>query len=85
MKSHILTFAAAFAILALVSSAASAAWVVRHGAPARWYGARRVVVVPAYPLVVPTTVYSTNYVIGPRGHIRHVVPVRTISTPVYVW
>ena len=47
---------------------------------------RPVVVAPVYPVVTPvtTTIVGPNVVIGPRGRLKYVTPVRTIAAPIYL-
>lgn len=87
MKIRRVSLAVALAIVVLASSTAEAArFFYRRAVPVRVHAGRPVVVAPVYPVLTPmaTTIVSPNIVIGPRGRVRFVAPVRTIGVPVYL-
>jgi hypothetical protein len=86
MKIRLLTLAVALSVVALASGTAEAArYYFRRTHPVRVHVARPIVVAPGYPVLTPmtTTIVSPNIVIGPRGRVRYVAPVRAIGVPVY--
>jgi hypothetical protein len=87
MKIRLLTVAVAVAAFVLTSGTAEAARLFyRRAVPVRVHVGRPVIVAPVYPVVTPmtTTVVTPNVVIGPRGRVRFVAPVRRIGVPVYL-
>jgi hypothetical protein len=87
MKTRVLTFAAALAIVVLATDTSDAARLIyRRSLPLHVHLARPVVVAPVYPVVTPstTTIVGPNVVVGPLGRIHYVAPVRPFGTHFYV-
>ncbi|MEX2309808.1 MAG: hypothetical protein WD738_19710 [Pirellulales bacterium] len=85
MKTYAAIMIVAFAIVSLMSDTAQArTW--RHRPAARVHIARRVVVAPVYPILLPrtTTVISPNVVVGPFGRIHYIAPVQPIGAGFYI-
>lgn len=89
MKKTIISLTVALAVVLLTSNTAEARrWAYVSPAPARVYVAPRVAFRPIHPVLLPatTTVVAPNVVVGPRGRLRYVAPIRPIVvSPYYVW
>jgi hypothetical protein len=87
MKALFVIVVAAVAMTLLASDVALAGRpLYRRSAPARFHVARPVVVAPAYPMISPvtTTVATPNIVVGPRGRVHVVTPVRPMGAYYFV-